>query len=219
MFKIYKLIDPRTNEIKYIGKTKKIDINKRLICHIRMSLKNSKTKKEKWICSLLSKNIKPIIEIIEKCSEYNREQREIYWIKFYNEIYNLTNSTSGGDGIKNAVGEKNGMFGKKHKLSSKKMMSEKAKKRTGIKNSMSKLIYQYDLEGNFIKKWDYCKEAADEYKILRGNLSSAANYNTTITNNNYYKVSKNFIFSFNKCNKIENIIIHRNAKRFIKNDI
>lgn len=218
MIKIYKLIDPRDNTIKYIGKTKQNDIKKRLNGHIRMSLKNSSTKKEKWICSLLSKGLSPIIEIVEECFEYNWEEREIHWINYYSEIYNLTNSTIGGDGVKDNSGIKNGMFGKKHKKSSKEKMSMKAKERRGVKNSRAKKIYQYSLNGEFIRSWNYCKKASDYFNISPGNLSSAAKHNS-INNIDFFKVRSNFIFSFKKVDKIENVIIHKNAKRFIENEI
>lgn len=34
-------------------------------------------------------------------------------------------------------------------------------------------VYQYDLEGNFIKKWDRMKEATDYYNMSKSNISNA----------------------------------------------
>jgi hypothetical protein len=119
MVKIYVLIDPRDNQYKYIGKTKN-ELSKRLRGHIRTTKKYCKTKKEYWIKSLLDIGLKPHIILLEECEADNWEDREIYWIKYYSKIYNLTNSTEGGDGIRDAKGEKNSMYGKKHTSYSKK---------------------------------------------------------------------------------------------------
>jgi|LauGreDrversion4_2_1035121.scaffolds.fasta_scaffold44134_2 hypothetical protein len=93
---IYKLIDPITNEIRYIGQT--YNINKRYEGHISTSLnKNSycyNTHKACWIRKLLSLNLKPIIEIIEECENLEQSNlMEKYYIdRFTNEGFRLTNS-------------------------------------------------------------------------------------------------------------------------------
>lgn len=189
--KIYVLVDPRDNSYKYIGKTKN-ELSKRLRGHVRSTLNNCKTKKEYWIRTLLDAELKPQIQLLEECNIDNWEDREIYWIKYYSKIYNLTNSTEGGDGVRDARGEKNSMYGKKHTDYSKKLMRIKAQERIGIKNSMAKKLYQYDLDYKLIKIWDYAKECADNYKVSEGNISSAATYNSNITKD--FKIRYNFIF-------------------------
>jgi len=95
MVKIYKLIDPNTLEIRYIGKTIQT-IKKRLSAHI------TRTKQERvyhvncWIYSLLLRNQKPIIELIENCEDTLWEEREKYWIQYYG-IDNLCNHSLGGE--------------------------------------------------------------------------------------------------------------------------
>jgi hypothetical protein len=191
--KIYVLIDPRDNSYRYIGKTKN-ELNRRLRGHIRSSLNSVKTKKEYWINSLIKQNLNPIIKLIEECNSSNWEDREIYWIKYYSKIYNLTNSTEGGDGIRDATGENNGMFGKKHTDKSKyKMRLKKIGVFKGDKNPMSKKLFQYSIDYKLIKVWNYAKEAAVFYKISEGNISSAATYNSKVNNN--FKIRYNFIFS------------------------
>jgi hypothetical protein len=222
LVKIYVLIDPRDNTYKYVGKTKN-DLSKRLRGHIRSSLKYCKTKKEYWIKSLLGAGLKPQIHLLEECTIDNWEDREIYWIKYYSKIYNLTNGTEGGDGVRDAKGEKNSMYGKKHTDYSKKLMGLKAQKRIGIKNSMSKKLYQYDIDGNFLKEWDYCKEAIDFYKISRGNVSNAAIHNLKYIESGYTGVIKTvhgFIFLHKKIEKIEYIKFHHNTlRRLNKNEM
>ena len=217
--KIYALIDPTDNTIRYVGKTKN-ELYKRLRSHIRSSIKNTRTKKEYWINKLLESGIKPLIQLIEECDINKWEDREIYWINFYSKIYNLTNSTEGGDGIRDAKGEKNSMYGKKHTIKSKELMSIKAKKRTGNKNSMAKKLYQYSLDGILIKEWDYCKEAVDYYKISRGNVSSAAKHNLDYIENGCkgnMRAVHGFIFLHKKIDIIKNINFHHNTIRRLNN--
>lgn len=93
--KIYKLIDPNTNMVKYVGKTV-ASLAKRLCNHID-NAKNNKHNKHlsNWILKLLSENKKPIIELIEECNNETWIEKEKYWISFYS---NLVNLTLGGDG-------------------------------------------------------------------------------------------------------------------------
>ena len=62
MIYIYTLSDPRTNIIRYVGKTN--NIKNRLKSHICQS-KKSRTHKDNWVNSLLKLNLKPIIEILD----------------------------------------------------------------------------------------------------------------------------------------------------------
>lgn len=80
MYFLYKLVDPITEEIKYIGYTKRPKV--RLWEHIRDAKRGLKTYKCDWIRSLIIKNQKPIIEIISSF-EYQDEvtKEEIRLIK------------------------------------------------------------------------------------------------------------------------------------------
>lgn len=94
---IYSLIDPITKEIRYIGKAN--NLKNRLWAHINEA-RNIKTKSHKnnWIRSLLRKEVKPIINLIEEVSIENWINREIYWIAYFkNEGYDLLNMTQGGE--------------------------------------------------------------------------------------------------------------------------
>ena len=96
--KIYKLIDPRNNSIRYIGLTSKT-LDARLSKHLADAKTNKKTHKCNWIRSLISNDITPIIRLIEECSENESKEREIYWISYYGRE-NLVNGTNGGDGTR-----------------------------------------------------------------------------------------------------------------------
>lgn len=130
---IYGLTD-ENDIIRYIGKT--INPNQRYSSHIS-SAKNKKTHKECWLYSLLIKNIKPKMIILEECSE-NWSEREKYYIKIYNNLTNLTDGGEGTIGFKfsdeikkkmseQRTGEKNYFFGKHHSLESINIISNKIK--------------------------------------------------------------------------------------------
>lgn len=94
--KIYKLIDPITNEVRYIGKTIQ-KLNERLNLHLHPH-NNDFTHRANWVRSLIKDNSKPIIEIIEECNDENWEEREKFWILEYSKTCNLTNYSIGGNG-------------------------------------------------------------------------------------------------------------------------
>lgn len=95
---IYELIDPITNETRYIGKTK--NYNKRLNGHLwRAKNKLSYVYKENWIRSLLDKNLEPILNVIDEVEENEVNFWEIFYISLYRSWNcRLTNTTRGGDG-------------------------------------------------------------------------------------------------------------------------
>jgi hypothetical protein len=87
MYFVYKLIDPVTNKIHYIGKTTQ-PINKRLEGHINESDRYGNlpiaTAKQKWIYNLRNKNLVPKIEVLETCyDEKSLDVAEKFWIKAY----------------------------------------------------------------------------------------------------------------------------------------
>jgi len=92
--KIYGLVDPRDNTIRYVGKTKNT-LPHRLKKHLYENPKYN-THKHNWILSLKQIGIRPVIIELEKCNENNWVEREQYWI---GKIDNLTNLTAGGEGI------------------------------------------------------------------------------------------------------------------------
>lgn len=98
---IYTLSDPFTKEIRYIGKTNQM-LLKRLNGHIQdAKIRKSKTHNSNWIYSLILKNQKPIIELLDEVNENTAWQLiEQYWIsQFKCWGFNLLNTTIGGDGF------------------------------------------------------------------------------------------------------------------------
>ena len=61
---IYALIDPRTGEVRYVGKADDPDL--RLAQHIAAARKGEATYKGRWIRKLLDLELKPSLEILEE---------------------------------------------------------------------------------------------------------------------------------------------------------
>ena len=100
---IYGLVDPRTDAIRYVGKTK--HMKRRLSEHI-----NDKeiTKKANWIKKLRSLNLKPTIIELDSVPETEHEFWEIYWIAQLKAWgIELLNGTNGGDNPQPRYGEEN----------------------------------------------------------------------------------------------------------------
>ena len=92
MYIIYSLIDPITNEVRYIGQTLLLRQKKRLYEHVKYAHKG-KTHSSCWIRKLIRCGETPIMNVIEVVSKDNVNDREKYWIKQFD---NLTNLTDGG---------------------------------------------------------------------------------------------------------------------------
>lgn len=147
---IYGLVDPRTEEIKYIGKSNKP--SKRLREHISES-KNKNgcgTKKENWIYKLYKLNLEPHIKILD---EVKLEEYE-YWEEFYIKKHtNLLNYDEKGIGA----------------IFDMKKLTKKSKKVT------SKKVYQYSLEGVLIKEYNSTRDAERKTGVNHGNISKVCN--------------------------------------------
>ena len=95
---IYALIDPRTDEIRYVGKTIKT-VEARVSVHLYYARKGVHTACARWLKSLIDIGLKPEIKILEIVHE-DWAKAECYWIaKFKSEGIPLLNHTAGGDGL------------------------------------------------------------------------------------------------------------------------
>lgn len=93
-FYIYVLKDPTTLEVRYVGVTC-TSILRRLHQHM-YDARGRGTHKRNWLNTLRENNLRPIVETIEECSYMNYQEREVYWISYYD---NLTNTDKGGNGV------------------------------------------------------------------------------------------------------------------------
>ncbi len=100
MEKLYKLIDPNTLQVRYIGKTEK-QLVIRLMGHIREAGNGTKTHKCNWIRSLLKLGKIPHIRIIKRLTPQDDWRKfETYYIAKYRKLgHHLTNGTDGGEGV------------------------------------------------------------------------------------------------------------------------
>lgn len=180
---IYGLIDPRDNEVKYVGKTFRLD--RRFKDHL---IEKGNTLKTAWIKKLKKLNLIPEMFILDETNIENCNFWEIYWI---NQMkcwgFNLKNMTKGGDGSYGVIPwNKNlkGVF--HHSEESKKKMSEqrKGKELTWLKdrkvtdeerkkmseyrkgrklgkyksNGNYKKVFCYDMKGELIKIYESGKD-------------------------------------------------------------
>jgi hypothetical protein len=119
---VYRLLDPITKEIRYIGITT-CTLIQRLKQHIKETQKGKYSHRCNWIRSLLEKELEPIIELIEVTDFSNWQDRERFWIAYYKDDGSpLTNGTLGGEGSLGHVVSKE----------CRKRMSEKQKQRPPI---------------------------------------------------------------------------------------
>ena len=195
IYSIYKLIDPTTNKVRYVGVTTN-SLKNRLYQH-KYNSKKLKTHSAKWINSLLKKDICPIIELIETCNENNWEDREKYWISYYD---NLTNHHVGGKGV---------------------ILSRRQESIDSSSNSKKISIIQLDKEGNFIKEWDSFKEASLFYQLSSNAISNSIKENRYclgfkwIKKSNYSR-DKNYKHITKNHYRLKKVYVYNNQGIYIK---
>lgn len=93
---IYILIDPETQQVRYVGKAN--NISQRYKAHLNRARKHQ-IHKLNWISSLKNKGLKPIIEVVDIVLIEEWIFWENYWIsQFKTWGFNLINYTNGGEG-------------------------------------------------------------------------------------------------------------------------
>lgn len=171
---IYVLKDPETHHIRYVGQTN--NIKRRLQAHISRA-RYRKYHSARWITSLLNRNLRPILEIVEECNRSNLTTREQFWIAHYRKEYDLTNITNGGEGCVGYSSRLGSRWTDKQRLNY--SVSRKGikvnhttqgnyKRKLGITKyflGTKKPILQYTLDGIFIKEYESCVDAATILKL------------------------------------------------------
>jgi len=201
MIYIYALADPFTKEIRYIGKS--FRVKQRYRDHLN---DQSKTHKTNWIKSLLKRESKPALIILETLNDDSDWQtREKFWIGIAkSRKWNLVNSTDGGDGVINISGDgKRRMLetwtGRKHKPETliKISKASKGRKKTeAMKKAMSekmmgrKIIWADKLK-IAIRKFDdeKIKQVLIDLKTMKGK-DVAIKYNAHRTTISKIKLGK-----------------------------
>ncbi len=169
---IYCLIDPRNNQIRYVGKSKSPE--KRYKSHLNEAISNLGINpyKNRWIRKLLSNNLKPILKIIEVIDDDKWEDREIYWIElFRSKGFRLTNITSGGRGEFSPLARKNlkeKILGKPKSEETKRKLSEINKGKTLSSETKKKISEKLKGSNNPFYGKKHPKEIMDI--IVKANL-------------------------------------------------
>lgn len=96
---VYGLVDPRTNEIRYVGKTRQL-LKNRLKKHYEDASNPQNIRhKAQWFRVLKQNGLRPSVKILQKCADNEKAcAAEIWWISHLKSTgVDLTNLTSGGD--------------------------------------------------------------------------------------------------------------------------
>ncbi|NPD22036.1 NUMOD3 domain-containing DNA-binding protein [Corallococcus exiguus] len=126
---VYGLTDPRTGEVRYIGKSAR-GLHRPRDHRRAARLKHERTHKSNWIRSLLALGMSYGIVILEEVDRpEDLASRERFWISHARAIgWRLTNMTDGGEGALNPPQEVRAargaaLRGRKHTLASRQLMS------------------------------------------------------------------------------------------------
>lgn len=95
---IYALIDPRTDEIRYIGKTQYQTVEVRFKQHLKDSARGKDYYVYRWMRILQQDGLIPQVCVLESGAGAGVDEAEKKWISWYRPWGRLTNLTDGGDG-------------------------------------------------------------------------------------------------------------------------
>lgn len=144
--KIYVLIDPRDNSIRYVGKTN--NEKERYKNHLN-SLRDKNTHKRNWINQLKSIGLKPIMKVIEEIEIDKWKERESFYINHYKLLgFKLTNCSDGGEGL------------------------IKANKTSFKKNNNGLKIVALQKDGTYFNRYDSIREAKRQLGVHPNNIYS-----------------------------------------------
>lgn len=175
MIGIYKFENKYTHQI-YIGQS--IHIETRYEEHRRQAMSEKQQRINKFYDALFHHFEDFTFEIIEECDASQLNEREVFWIAYYDSFYNGLNSNKGGSGciydrqeIFNlwdkglSVGEITQQINcapetvRSFLQGYKTYSITESKKRGGQKTAPSNKIYQFSLSGELIAEFPSMKEA------------------------------------------------------------
>ena len=95
---IYALVDPETDEIRYVGKAD--SVKERFASHMREAKQGKHSYKCAWIRQVIEKQQMPKLIVLEEVSQDEWKKAEIYYIAEFKKLgHNLTNIAKGGEGF------------------------------------------------------------------------------------------------------------------------
>ncbi|RLA78395.1 MAG: hypothetical protein DRG78_15200 [Epsilonproteobacteria bacterium] len=165
IYYFYVLKDPRDGIIKYVGCT--VDKYNRFRNHIYEAKKNNRSLKERWIVSLLRRNLQPIMKTIyiKECTLIEASKIEKMLIKSFGKRFLLKN------GIDKAIGCLGGgtdvyQYSLYGEFITRFTSAGQAMIKTGVKDSnigrCCKQKYGAKSAGGFL--WSYSKQSSSEMK-------------------------------------------------------
>ena len=178
---IYALLDPRDNEVRYIGKT--INPTKRLSEHLADS-KREYNYRSMWIKSLVRENLKPLIKFLKICPLSDFVKYETEYIKLYKND-KLTNSDETGQGT---VGRRQEIIDR-------------------VSKRMGRIVYQYDLDGNFIKEYKSVRDAAKFLSLSHSNISRSCNGISKHAGGFIFRYDNIFVDKINNPNAVRKLVV------------
>lgn len=174
MIKIYCLYDPNECKVRYVGRTSKKVLEHRLIEHISKSKYFEKyyegkriPHKVNWIKKILSEGREPKIKLlteIEGWSESHQFERQL--IKKWKDVRNLVNLEDRGEGNINRIVTED------DKLRISNSLKEYYKTN---KNAVSKTVYVYNLEGEYLTSFESSRKCSLFYKIPPNKVTMSCN--------------------------------------------
>lgn len=209
------MIRNKINDKKYIGQS--VDIWYRYRNHLSESYNRNCNKKaynmaiHKAIRKYGENNFEIIV--LEECSEEKLDEREIYWIDYYDTYNNGYNQTIGGDSFVkridrnniyrlwddgNSVSEIHKITGhNKHNiiyiLEGYDSYSSEESRRRGIKvysKSNSKRVYMYDINGKYICEFSSITDASKKTNTSHGDISACIHGRQKSANNYMWSLEK-----------------------------
>ena len=174
---IYVLIDPRTSEVRYVGKAN--NVTQRYLSHLNRA-RDHQTHKRNWINELRKLKLKPILCVIDVVLIDEWVYWEEYWISQMKAWgFKLTNYTNGGDG---ATFSNSGSFKK----------GQGGKKVVGY-NSNCEKVYEFDI----------AEDATNFFKTHRSSIPRCASGKTkTIKNIAWFYLDDIIKFDVDKIKKL-----------------
>lgn len=211
---IYTLADPRSGEVRYVGKTN--DLKVRRHNHLN-SCRDKNTHKRNWINQLRKEGMLPVMEVLDEVLQSEWHNWEKYWIHQMTAWgFKLVNYTEGGDGLTfgNQTSFKKGLQPwNKGLVKPKPIKPPRGKSPNtvkyqfqpgntswrkglkGVKNKPDKNVHQYSaLTGKFIKTWKTAKEATNHLSINEEGIGQCARGKA--------KTAGGFIWSYEKVESV-----------------
>lgn len=94
---VYGVADPRTSEIRYVGKTRSA-LSRRLRLHFKVQECDASAR-ALWFGELRAADVEPAIFVLEEVAEVDQVEAERFWIAYFRALgADLANGNRGGAG-------------------------------------------------------------------------------------------------------------------------